>query len=460
MDAAGIELQAVNRPRHQSSLKFFLRYPIFLLAFGPPVFKSAVGGDTSQAHFDIWNIVQVGWISLIALRAIVRLASAQSISIPRQARSILKYPILIGLLFLISVTYSPGRIISAEYTFLYFLSVICVIEFVSDAYRDPPDWMQCMFQLRQVALVLVAIVLVTLPIAPSLVMLQVQGAGIRLIGGSVAQMGFYPELIAIISAYTFLYSLESRTRSALFFLIGLACTLAVRSRGAEISLLIVLLALAIGWARMGRRSSYLLISGFVAVLLIAGVALAAVGPERIWNIFNRGQDLEGILTASGRTGVWADQIAYCVAHPQGMGYVAGVRTFRRSDYSTNLHAALTNIGGTDSSYMQVLVDGGWLGIAFYLIMMTKTIVLGRRFSRVRSPAPLAPAGLVYHPLRCALLVLMFCLIEGIETPVYVLPLWGPFYCQNLLIAIILGASGSAIIASRQLQSSAAFRYSR
>jgi len=448
MDAARIELQTVNRPKRLSSLKFFLRYPIFLLAFGPPVFKSAVGGDTSQAHFDIWNIIQVGWISLVALRAIVRLASAGSVSIPRQARSILKYPILIGILFLISVTYSPGRIISAEYTFLYFLSVICLIEFVSDAYRDPPDWMQCMFQLRQVALVLVAIVLATLPLAPSLVMQQVQGAGIRLLGGMVASMSFYPEIIAIISAYTFLYSLESRVRSAVLFLIGLACSLAAQSRGVEISLFIVLLVLAVGRAKMGRRSSYLLFSGFVAVLLIAGVALAAVGPERMWNAFNRGQDLEGILTASGRTGVWADEIAYCVSHPQGMGYIAGVRTFRRSDYSTNLHAALTNIGGTDSSYIQVLVDGGWLGIAFYLIMITKTIVLGRRFSRERSAATLAPEGLVYHPLRCALFVLMFCLIEGIESPVYVLPLFGSFYSQNIVIAIILGACGTAIAAFR------------
>jgi hypothetical protein len=131
-----------------------------------------------------------------------------------------------------------------------------------------------------------------------------------------------------------------------------------------------------------------------------------------------------------------------------MGYIAGVRTFRRRDYSTNLHAALTNIGGTDSAYMQVLVDAGWLGIALYLIMLEKTVALGWRFAWKYSPANLAIAREVYHPLRCALLVLMFCLVEGIESSVYVLPLFGSFYCQNIIIAIILGASGSVIVASR------------
>jgi hypothetical protein len=261
-------------------------------------------------------------------------------------------------------------------------------------------------------------------------------------------MAFYPEVIAIISAYTFLYSLESRTRSAFFFLIGLTVTLVAQTRGVEITLLIVLAVLAIGWANTGRRAAQFLISGLVAVVLIAGVALAAFGPERIWNLFNRGQDVDTLLTFSGRTGVWADQIDYCLSHPQGMGYISGVRTFRRRDYATNLHAALTNIGGTDSAYMQVLVDAGWFGIALYLIMMAKTIALGRRMVMKCSPATLVTAGAAYHPLRCALLVLMFCLIEGIESSVYVLPLFGSFYSQNIIIAIILGASGGVVVASR------------
>jgi len=293
-----------------------------------------------------------------------------------------------------------------------------------------------------------ALVLLTALIAPNLVMGIVEGVGIRLGGGNVASMGLYPEMIAIISAYTFLYSLESRARAAFLFLVGLAGTLITQTRGIEISLFIVLTVLAAGWAKTSRRSSNTLIAGLMAFVLFAGAVTVAVGPARIWYIFNRGQDIEGIETASGRTGVWKDQIAYCLAHPQGMGYIAGVRTFHRRDFSGNLHAALTNIGGTDNSFMEVLVDAGWLALALYLLMMVRTIALGWRIANRNSSVIVASDTVFRHPIRCATLLLFYCLAQGTENSSYAIPMFGAFYCQYIFIAIILGASATVLIASR------------
>src|SRR5580698_3278499 len=146
-------LPAVYASRRLSALRFFLRYPIFLLAFGPPIFRvQTIGTDTSQSHFDIWSVLQVGWISMISLRAIFRLTSARSILIPNQIRSILRLAFFLGVIFLASVAYSPGRLVSMEFSILYFMTLICVIEFIVDTYSDPPDWIQCLFQLRFVAL--------------------------------------------------------------------------------------------------------------------------------------------------------------------------------------------------------------------------------------------------------------------------------------------------------------------
>lgn len=439
---------AFHASKRLSFLNFFLRYPIFLLAFGPPEFKSSVVGDTSQAHFDLWNVFQVGWLAVIALRAIVRLATARSILIPKQIQSILKLPFFLGILFLISVVYSPGRVISAEYAFLYFLNLICMLEFVVDAYRDPPNWMQCIFQLRLVALLLLAVVLLTIPFAPSLVMGVVPGAGIRILGGSVASMAIYPEMIAVISAYTFLHSLESKGRSALLFLVGLVGTLVTQARGAELSLFLVLAVLAVGWARMSKRSAYIFVAGLMASVLLGGVVVGSIGGERIWQAFNRGQDLEGIATASGRTGVWENIIEYCITHPQGMGYISGVRTFHRRDYATNLHAALTNIGGADNSFLQVLADAGWLALALYLTTIAKTVALGWRSMKKLPSVTLASGSVTRHSLQCALLLLLYCCAEGMEGPAFAVPLFGSFYCQNILIVMILGASASVLIASR------------
>jgi len=296
---------------------------------------------------------------------------------------------------------------------------------------------------------LFAVVLLTLAFAPSFVMVIVPGAGIRLIGGSVASMPIVCPLIVIISAYTFLHSLESRTRAALFFLVGLAGTLVIQTRGAELSLLVVLPAMAIGWAKSSVRSAQTLIAVGMFALLIGGVVVGVVGGGRIWITFNRGADTESFFTASGRAGVWADVIRYSLIHPQGMGYIAGIRASRISTSSNaSMHVTLNHVGGTDNSYMEVLTDAGWLALALYLLMLVRTVALGWRFAKKDASSALASDIFVRHSIQCALWSLTYCLGEGMESSFYVVPLKQEFYIQYILIAIILGASASVLIGLR------------
>jgi O-antigen ligase len=445
------ETRSAQPSKRLSFLKFLVRYPIILLAFGPPIFRESSanpGLDSSQAHFDIWNVLQVGLLCLIAARAIVRLGVVRSVLIPKQVQSVLKWALFLGLLFLLSLVYSPGRVITAEFTVLYFLTWICVVEFIVDAYLNPPNWMQCLFALRRIAIVLLALVVLCLPVNPGFVMNVVPGAGIRLMGGSVAAMGIICPLIAIISAYSFLYSLESRVRSTVLFLVSIAGLAVTQVRGAELSLILVLAVLGMGWAKASKRSTYVFISVSIAFILLAGVAVTAIGAGRIWNTFNRGQDTEGILSASGRTGVWADVIRYTVDHPQGMGYIAGIRANRISTNSdTSMHVVLNRIGGTDNAYMQTLADAGWLSLALYLVLLAKIAALGWRFAFKRASSASLPNSVPRHALRCALCLFLLCLVEAMESSGFVLPLRQEFYFQNIIIAIILGASTSMMIAN-------------
>jgi hypothetical protein len=432
-----------------SSLKFFLRYPIFLLAFGPPQFKaSVVGVDTSQAHFGFWNVLQVGWLLAIAMRAFFRLVSARSILIPRQIQSVLKYTFFLGMLFAVSITYSPGVTVSAAFCVAYFLNLICVVEFLVDVYWNPPDWMQCIFQMRLIALALFGLVLVCLLLEPAFVMTVTPDTGVRLMGGSIGTMPAICPIIAIISAYCFLYKLESRVRSAVFFLASVIALAVTQVRGAEISLLLVLAVLGIGWAKTSTRSAYIVISAFMVSIILAGVTLGAIGGGRIWKTFNRGQDLTDIVTASGRTLYWEDLIQYSLGHPQGMGYIAGIRHAHLGRYAMVLHADLTGVGGTDNSYMEVLADAGWLALALYLTLLVKTIILGLRFTKKAHLLADDPDQNTRHALRCCLLLFMFFLIEGMEGSDFVIPLRQEFYFQFTIIAVILGASTSMLLASR------------
>jgi hypothetical protein len=189
--------------------------------------------------------------------------------------------------------------------------------------------------------------------------------------------------------------------------------------------------------------------GWSAILvLFTGLAIWTVGVDQIWDKFTRGQDLNGILTASGRTGQWMDLISYCMTHPQGLGYISGIRTFKGGIYAANLRVQLNVTGGTDNSYLETLGDAGWLALALYLMILGRTASLGMRFARksrlVKSTIEISSQ----HALRCALFLFAYFLLQGIESSQYVIPMQQPFYFQIILIAIILGACSTFLIASR------------
>jgi O-antigen ligase len=424
-----------------------MRYPIFFLAFGPPLFRSG-GIDITQGQVDVWSFLQVGLLGTVAARVVLRLAAAESIFIPQKIRSILKYALFLDLLFLVSATYSPSSLATAAYSFLYLLTIICVAEFIVDVYRNPPDWVQCLFHLRFISFLLLAVVLFALAVNTDLVMQVLPGVGIRLRGGAVAPVTVICPMIALISAYSFLHSLESRFRASIFFLIGLAGTLLTQIRGCEIALLLSLLFLASLWAKSSKRAMYLFISGLMASILFSVAVAAVVGPERIWNKFNRGQSVEGIESASGRTELWVFVVRYCVAHPWGMGYVDGFRVIFRQYFSLSTGQNLSQLGTAHNTYLDVLAGAGWLALAVYLIIIAKTVRLAWRFaSRETSPSP-AMDSAPRHAIRCALVLLIFCLAYGMGATEFSAPMRAGFYILYIIIAIILGASAGKIAGAR------------
>jgi len=349
---------------------------------------------------------------------------------------------------MISVIYSPGRAVSAEFSVLYFGTMICVTEFIVDVYRNPPNWVQCLFQLRGLSFFSLIVILATLLFDPPMVLSNIPGVGIRLTGGVVGNTGLLGSVIAIISAYSFLSSLESKVQSTFFFLVGLASALISQTRGVEITLLIVLTILGVQWAKTSGRAAYIFISGFIASILVAGAALVAVGGGRVWNAFNRGQDTSGIATASGRTEMWTYAFSYCIQHPWGMGYVAGFRFYFTKTLDFYLGSGVAKLGTTHNAFVQVLADAGWLALALYLIMNARIVALGFRFAKKQILVPLASENAAPDGIRCAMLLLWFCYINGMESSDFDTPLRQSFYFQYVIVAIILGASARMLVASR------------
>ena len=446
-DAERYEALRVEPSRRRSFLRFLGRYPIFFLAFGPPLLRSGAI-DATRGRIDFWSVFQVCLIASIALRAIYRLASAESILIPRQIRSILRFALFLGLLFLASAAYSPSRRVSLAYSVAYFLTFACIVEFIVDVYWTPPNWLQCLFHLRFIALLLLALDFIVLPFDSKLVLEYMEGSGLHFGGGTVGPVPLICPMIAIISAYTFLHSLESKSRSAFFLLVGLAGTLVAQSRGCELALLLSLSILTLGWAKTGKRSGYIFISGLLASVLLFAVFMGAFGGGRIWNAFNKGQSTESIETASGRTEMWQFVLDYCLKHPQGMGYVAGFRMFFREYRATGLTLDPTHIGNAHNSHLQVLADAGWLALVIYLILLTRIVRMAWRFANRRFYLGFVPDGVLREPLECLLCMLIFCLGLGMSSAGFSVPLQVAFYWQNIIVALILGISANVILACR------------
>ncbi len=392
--------------------------------------------------------MQVAWIGAIALCASVRLLKKGTLALTKRSRSVLALMIALGVLFVISVLYSQGRTLSAEFSLLYFADLICIIEFVIDTYTNPPDWLQCIFQLRLVAIILNLLVLICIAIQPALVMNgDPYSSEVRLMGGSVCAEAVFLPIIMLVSAYSFLYGLESRAKSAILFLLGMGGLLVAQIRGADLIVLGLLFVIATWWARSSRNTSRLFAGGLVFAVLAFGALVATVGAGEIWTQFNRGQDVSNLFTASGRTIYWQDVIDYSVSHPWGMGYIAGIRHMQFGVHKANLHSDLTNPGGTDDAYMQTLTDAGWLSLGLYLLILGELFLtiwmLASRKSAVEYRDPR-----MRHAMRCLFLLFACCLLEAIEGSGFAVPLQQEFYLQNVLVAMILGASTTVTLAAR------------
>jgi O-antigen ligase len=255
-------------------------------------------------------------------------------------------------------------------------------------------------------------------------------------------------MIAIISAYAFLYSLEHKLYSIIFFLVGLAGNLSTQVRGSEIALMVCLLILISGRGRISRRSVYLLITGFVASILMFLIILGTVGGERIWNVFNRGQDSAGISSASGRTEVWAFVLQYCMTHPWGMGYVAGFRIIFRQYFSLSSAQTLSNLGTAHNTFMDALAGAGWLGLMFYLVILIKTLKLGGAVANIKTNMKSTIDSTLIHGVRCSYVLLIYCMVFGLDDTDFSAPLRAAFYYLYIIIAIILGASARMIATYR------------
>ena len=94
------------------------------------------------------------------------------------------------------------------------------------------------------------------------------------------------------------------------------------------------------------------------------------------------------------------------------------------------------------------MHAGWLALAIYLIMLTMIVRLAMRFANRIPHRGFASDNLSRESIECFMLVLIYCLAEGMDTSGFAVPLTVVSHWQNIIVAIILSISARLILASR------------
>jgi hypothetical protein len=140
-------------------------------------------------------------------------------------------------------------------------------------------------------------------------------------------------------------------------------------------------------------------------------------------------------------------------NPWGMGYVAGFRYYFTRSFNLAYSADVTHLGNCHNSFVQVLADAGWLALVLYLMMNAGIVSLGWRFARKHAPVFTASDVEIQHVIRCALLLLLYCFVDGMDMADFDIPLRQPFYFQFIVVAIILGTATNMIVKTRARKTS-------
>lgn len=144
----------------------------------------------------------------------------------------------------------------------------------------------------------------------------------------------------------------------------------------------------------------------------------------------RGDDLELILSLTGRLGHWAHAISLIEDSPWlGYGYYYGVRVHASATYDAYKGYEFSSL---DNNYLDSLVSVGLIGSAFLFYFIVKVLLLGWRlvgFARKHKFYVDALAG-----FYCVFLV---CVLRAMMAPVFVFFHWNQFVMFGSGIALLI-----------------------
>lgn len=193
----------------------------------------------------------------------------------------------------------------------------------------------------------------------------------------------HPVTSGTLLAVSVLILLEPRVLSPVFsrrpglrwslFVVHLAALLVNQSRGSAGAFLLGLAVWA--WFRFGGRAR----NAILVILVTALPPLVLLSQDAIFGFVTRGQSSERVLSVNSRTDLWGTALDVVADKPvSGAGYAASRQVFLEE----------IGLGGAHNAHIEVLVNGGLMGVLPWALMLTLALAIGFRLARRHPVGPL------------------------------------------------------------------------
>ncbi len=413
-------------------IKYFKKFPLLLLLFGPPVLRLDVrAADASlRTNIDIWILIQIGLFLSLGLLSLHKIISNWTTYKKFLFIKRVKNFITILLLFIIflfgSCFLSPNFKITFAFSFLFFITLISGIqftfEFISTNEVTTVDMLKT---IRFVCIFLLAIVTIMLLTYPNFVSSSQQYYGLRVLGGRVANVPLISFIILVITCYGFIFydSFDPKPKSIFYLFISLLFIYLAKTRAFYFTSIFFLIW--IGYYAVYKQhkiSNVLVVSLMFWFFAIFGVYML-FNSNQFFSFIVRGdiseQDINSL--SSGRLVIFNWVTTRIQSSPLGIGYIAGFKKeFLNLGYLNGLPTF--RIGNAHNSFFEILIGTGWGGLFFYCLLLSSVLILA-----IKTLAQKTINSYLYDSdIRFLLFLFLTLIITSLVSSDFVIPTYSSF----------------------------------
>ena len=429
---------------------------MLLIVSGPPVFRteSRSALDTLQTNVDFWVFYQlVVYLLAFAIASPLLLKIAHH-PMPRDVWRRAMISIAFCFLLMVSAFWAPSFASTFVLAAMFMVGVLVAFQFSFVCARCNVPILPMLCSVRWLIFLLFVVAIVMHH--QGLIGFAKWGStGLRYRGNTIVNALLLAPITTIISLYCLVNFRSFRWQNFTWLLLGLIATYLTRTRASYAITGIGILMVAWLWLKDSRYMTVKAIGlrmVFAALVLVILLFTGLIGGGFLDEQWTRGEGAD-IATFSKRTLIWEWIIDRVIEQPYGYGFTTGFRSeflgmnpIDAYEFRTQ-GLAIQRIGEAHSSYFEVLMATGWLGLALALAILLPMLYQFLSHFRHEDGA----SADTFHAMRLGAILVIMMAVDATNTSAYANAFRQPFGFFLLVVALTSASivRNSGLVAHRR-----------